>query len=176
MACARGRGHLRLGPYLYIVSTLFIGLPSMACPSAGQPAPLPSGVQDQMEYVITWGSFWAGLQLGIPAETGPGSQEIKRSKTVRKKMDAPTPSTPPAATAVTWQRRPDVDCCVMGAVLPGPGTVCTICATVGRAAPLFDHLRGTARTGVSWAGRGGTRTHVPKYRGIRPVAQMQSAT
>lgn len=30
-------------------------------------------------------------------------------------MDAPTPSTPPAATAVTWQRKPDVDCCcVMG--------------------------------------------------------------
>lgn len=42
-----------------------------------------------MEYVITWGSFWAGSQLGIPAETGPGSQEIKASKTERE-MDAPT--------------------------------------------------------------------------------------
>lgn len=103
-------------------------------------------------------------------------QDTHRERERKKKKGAPTASTPPAATAITWQRRPDVDCCVMGAVLPGPGTVCTICATVGRAAPLFDHLRGTARTGVSWAGRGGTRTHVPKYRGIRPVAQMQSAT
>lgn len=83
-------------------------------------APLPSGVQDQMEYVMTWGSFWAGLQLGHTGRNGtrlPRNQR-KQDRTREKKMDAPTPSTPPAAAAVTWQCRPDVDCCVMGPVSP----------------------------------------------------------
>lgn len=36
--------------------------------------------------------------------------------------------------------------------------MCNLCHS--KTAPLFDHLRGTARTGVSWAGRGKVRGHM----------------
>lgn len=125
------------------------------------------GVQDQMEYVIkhghSLGRFPAGHTGTCPLVSKEGSTR-KKGKWMRLLL----PHLLQILRYLARARR--------RLLCNGP---CITVGTQGQApyvqsvphsstAPPFDHLRGTARTGVSWDGRGCTRTHVPKYRGIRP--------
>lgn len=124
----------------------------MVCPSAQSAS--PSSVRGSRSDGVP--PYPPAGHAGRNGNTPP-SEKIRGSARERwreKNGGAHTPSTPPAATAVTWQRKPDVDCCCATVGPRGPGTVRAICTTVGQL-HSFDHLRGTAPTGVSWAGRGG---------------------